>query len=153
MEEKLLIVAEEEAENNSLEYKHLITSKVHGFMLRRFPKSMRLLKRRLFLRMRGKSSRKSSELITVCYFPNQLDVSRLGITVTKKYGSATVRNRFKRIVREAFRINRKHLIKGYDIVVMPKSLAKSATSRDISIEMKTLIGAHEKEDFRRVSMS
>ncbi len=45
---------------------------------------------------------------------------RLGITIPKKTGSAVVRNRWKRWIREAFRINRDRLPTGLDIVVRPK---------------------------------
>lgn len=53
--------------------------------------------------------------------PNGLEHSRLGLSVGKRYGNAVRRNRFKRLVREAFRTNREQLPSGFDIVVIPRT--------------------------------
>ncbi|TVP95558.1 MAG: ribonuclease P protein component [Planctomycetaceae bacterium] len=50
----------------------------------------------------------------------RLPASRLGITVPKKTGSAPVRNRWKRWIREAFRTQQSELPCGLDIIVRPK---------------------------------
>jgi len=53
--------------------------------------------------------------------PNSLPGTRLGITVTKKYGGAVERNRAKRVVREIFRRNRAELLPPLDLVVNVRS--------------------------------
>jgi len=45
--------------------------------------------------------------------------SRLGLAVPRKYGKACMRNRLKRLIREAFRLNRHLLESHFDIVVSP----------------------------------
>ena len=49
--------------------------------------------------------------------PNGLDHSRLGLTVTRKVGSAVRRNRVKRVLRQIYRTNRGRLQAPLDIVV------------------------------------
>jgi ribonuclease P protein component len=51
---------------------------------------------------------------------NQLTHSRLGISVSRKVGGAVLRNRWKRLIREAFRLCREQLPDGLDLVVRPR---------------------------------
>jgi ribonuclease P protein component len=51
---------------------------------------------------------------------NGLPYPRLGISVSRKVGKAVVRNRWKRLLREAFRLSRQQLPEGIDLVVIPR---------------------------------
>ena len=60
----------------------------------------------------------SNKYLVIRVLPNNLDVSRFGITVSRKVGKAVVRNRIKRLIRE---IVRKTPVKpGYDIVFIAR---------------------------------
>jgi ribonuclease P protein component len=51
---------------------------------------------------------------------NGLPHSRLGLSVSRKVGNAVVRNRWKRLLREAFRLTRTKLPSGVDLIVIPR---------------------------------
>ena len=51
---------------------------------------------------------------------NDLGHTRLGLSVSKKVGNAVVRNKWKRIIREAFRKQKADIPLRMDIVVRPK---------------------------------
>ena len=59
--------------------------------------------------------------MTVAGRENELGVTRLGLSVLRRVGNATVRNRWKRLLREAFRLSREKLPAGLDLVVVAKS--------------------------------
>jgi ribonuclease P protein component len=65
--------------------------------------------------------------------------TRLGITVTRRFGEANVRNRFKRLIREAFRLVQHDIPRGLDLNVRPRTGAETATLKEIQEELLRLI--------------
>jgi len=52
--------------------------------------------------------------------PNGLPHLRLGLSVSRKVGRATHRNRLRRLYREAFRLTRHEMPVGLDLVLIPR---------------------------------
>jgi ribonuclease P protein component len=79
------------------------------------------------------------EMICIDWRASNYSCLRLGITASKRFGAAHERNRFKRLVREAFRLSMQKLPSGLDINVSPRHRAKSATMARVQEEMISLL--------------
>ena len=90
--------------------------------------------------MAHSSTRYNGEWIAIEVRPNKSSSARLGITVTRRYGSSVARNRFKRIVREAFRLCRSQLKQGIDLNVKPRRLANEAKMQNVMNELIRFVG-------------
>jgi ribonuclease P protein component len=62
----------------------------------------------------------ADEQIVVYGYGNGLRHARLGLSVSRKIGNAVVRNRWKRVLREAFRLSQQQLPAGIDLIVIPR---------------------------------
>jgi ribonuclease P protein component len=62
----------------------------------------------------------ADQQIVVFGHPNGLEHARLGLSVSRRIGGAVVRNRWKRLLREAFRLSRLQLPEGIDLIVLPR---------------------------------
>lgn len=103
-----------------------------------FSKKDRLLKRREFKRLSGGGRRLVGSRICIDWAKSSKG-TRLGITATTHYGNAPERNRFKRLVREAFRLSHSEFPPHIDLNVLPRKLAKSATLHEIKAELCRLL--------------
>ena len=104
-----------------------------------YPKEYRLTKRLDFKKVFYAKNRLIGHYICIDFCDNTKKNTRLGITVSSKFGNAVARNRFKRIAREAFRQNRTFLQIAKDINIAPRSCGMSAKSADIRTELLKLI--------------
>jgi len=100
-----------------------------------YSKEERLLKRRDFVNLNQEGGRLYSKNFLIIIRKNDLEFSRLGITVTKKIGKAVKRNRIKRLVREFFRLNKEKLPKGYDISIIARADVSALKLQDIEKEL------------------
>lgn len=108
-----------------------------------FPKTARLRKRREFARLQKVGKRFVGRLLCVDIAQGSRELPRLGISVSSKYGNSPERNRFKRIVREAFRISYPSIPPFLELHIVPRQLAKESSSKEIQHELLWLVsGAH-----------
>jgi ribonuclease P protein component len=115
------------------------------FVSYRYPKSLRLIKRYQYKKVATKSTRQVGQWLIIDSKKNYMDVTRLGITVSRKFGKSHQRNRLKRLVREAFRLSYEQLVAGYDLVIKPRSSCLEAKYSDI---LKELLFFLERKDAR-----
>ena len=86
----------------------------------RLPPESRVRHQRDFDRVYREDAFAADDTLVVRGCRNGLGHSRLGVAVSRKVGSAVVRNRWKRLIREAFRCRRETLPVGLDLVVRPR---------------------------------
>jgi ribonuclease P protein component len=103
-----------------------------------FPKSEKVLKRSDFLFLSKHGKRIQNREFILVYSCNQKDNARLGITVTKKVGCASTRNRIKRLVREYFRLNKHRISSALNIIVIAKKEAAHLTSGQTVISLQNI---------------
>jgi ribonuclease P protein component len=108
---------------------------------------MRLRTRQQYRRMAQKTLRFTGNWILVDIRVTQGPFSRVGITVTKRYGGACQRNRFKRLVREAFRLIHLRFNFNFDVLVRPRSQAVNAAMQDIQQELVHFVQQVQEEIF------
>ncbi|MDO5112806.1 MAG: ribonuclease P protein component [Planctomycetia bacterium] len=78
-------------------------------------------------------------LLVVFARQNGREESRLGLSISRKYGCAVKRNRWKRLVREGFRQVRKDLPENLDVVVVPGKRRHSDTLQEFEKSLKKLL--------------
>ncbi|MCR4430274.1 MAG: ribonuclease P protein component [Tepidanaerobacteraceae bacterium] len=70
---------------------------------------------------------------------NNLEATRLGVSISRKIGKSVVRNRIKRRIKEAFRRNMNSIKKGFDIVISVKKEMIQLDYESIKREMKNIL--------------
>ncbi len=87
-----------------------------------FPKESRLRASGDFERVYRHRRSVSDERLILYARPNELAHSRFGTSVSRKVGDAVRRNRWKRLLREAYRLARHELPAGLDFVAIPRTI-------------------------------
>ncbi len=124
-----------------------IVLRMHAGGTARFPPASRLKKRTDFTRVYANGWKHAGKWFTLFALPTGKD-GRIGVVVSHRFGKAVARNRIKRQIREAFRLNRAQFY-GYDIVVIPRESCKGkdteTIARALMSEVKKMIPREVKD--------
>ena len=104
-----------------------------------FPKSARLLKRAEYRKIYQEGSRFVSPLFAAFYRRTDADnPARVGFTTPKALGKAVVRNRIRRRLREAVRLQLPSLAPGWELVFNPRRATLDAPIDKVRAEVTRL---------------
>lgn len=115
-----------------------------------FPRSRRLRLRREFDRVFAARCSATDDRLKVFAARNELGHCRVGLAVGRQIGGAVMRNRVKRLIREAFRQVQHELPPGMDFVCVARS-GCSATPSEIGESLARLCGVAAKKVQRRTA--
>lgn len=89
-----------------------------------------------FDRVYARKWKAADGVLLVFALNNQESLTRIGLSVSKKHGGAIVRNRLKRLLREAFRLTQHDLPAGLDLILIPLSKEKAT----LAAYQKSIVG-------------
>ena len=130
------------AASASLSKRALAVNPVERLRSEALPKERRLAKRPQFVRVYETGRKQFSRYAVLFFAGNDLQNSRIGITVTRKVGKANIRNRLKRWTREIYRRQREPLgldAQALDIVVNVKPGAALASFEEFSRDLTRVL--------------
>lgn len=91
-----------------------------------FQKSQHLRAKADFERVYSIRQKAADGTLLIFVARNDFTITRIGLSVSKKHGGAVVRNRLKRLLREAFRFVQHELPSGIDLIAIPLSRERAA---------------------------
>lgn len=115
------------------------------------PKSRHLRLPAEFAAVYEAKTRESRGPLTVYALPNDLGFPRLGMSVSRKVGTAVRRNRIRRLIRESFRLLQHDLPQGYDLVVVVRPHEPLMLADYQRVLSATLVKLHQTWQRRRAA--
>lgn len=97
-----------------------------------------LTKNKEFQRVYSRGKYAASTLLVIYVHHNNLPITRLGITTSKKVGNSVKRNRMRRLIKENTRLLYSRLDKGLDLVIVARKTEKTVNFDIIGKEIRYL---------------
>lgn len=102
-------------------------------------KPYRLKQSKRFIEVRRQGRSFVHRLIVLSVLPNELSHSRFGFSVSRHIGGAVKRNRTRRLMREAVRLQLQDIVPGYDMVFIARKPVRDATFADVQCAVNHLL--------------
>lgn len=109
-----------------------------------FPRAARLRKRREFLAVQRKGSKRVTHHFIVLIATGTSQECRLGVTASKRVGNAVIRNAWKRRIRESFRHIRQNMPSAWDIVIIARSNRTLPSYEQSLLEISRAINSYSR---------
>jgi ribonuclease P protein component len=107
-----------------------------------YPRSHRLSGKIAFSSVYDAKMKETRGPLVMYSLPNGLPHPRFGASVPKRVGSAPVRNRVKRLLREAFRAFQFDLPRGYDLVIAVRPHEPMPLAKYLELMEKLMAKSH-----------
>lgn len=102
-------------------------------------KQYRLRKNTDFQQARRQGRSWANELLVLNIAPNGLEHSRFGFSASRRLGKAVVRNRAKRLMREAIQRQRERLPAGWDVILIARLPMREANFSAVERAVEQLL--------------
>ena len=99
----------------------------------------RLRRNNDFQRVRREGKSHASPRLVLAFLQNELAYSRFGFVVSKRLGKAVRRNKIKRRMREAIRLQIPYLKPGFDLVLIARQPVNQASYAQIEQDLVNLL--------------
>ena len=97
----------------------------------KFPKITRIHSKKDFRTLLDSKFFIKNELMKLYITPNGTEKSRFAVSISSKIAPAAVRNRLKRLAREAFRLNQSEIADGFDYFLIYSVMLSKMSNSDI----------------------
>lgn len=124
---------------NDFIYCNIRKELINGGILLKMKNTVPIRKNTEFLRLYKRGKFFVGKNIVLYVYKNKMNLNRIGITASKKFGKSVKRNRMRRLIKENYRYYEPFVNTGYDIVFVARSNEKTPEFLDIKKEMKFLL--------------
>lgn len=102
-------------------------------------KKYRLRKRREFNYTYKKGKSLANQCLVLVYRKNGQNLTRVGFSISKRYGNAVERNKIKRRLKEIYRKKLEDIRPGYDLIFIVRIGARGASFTRLENQMDNLL--------------
>jgi ribonuclease P protein component len=88
------------------------------YLANKFGKRNKLCRNKHFQAVYRKGKSFADKALVLYVVPNATGKRRVGVAAGKRLGNAVVRNRVKRLLREAYRLHQSELVGGFDLILV-----------------------------------